>query len=266
MNGEELIKSLASSAHRREILFSLMDSPKPLRDLQSIVNASPSVLAHALSYLEEENLVEREKGTRSWRLTNTGLIAAKVLKSAMEAFHVLEKFEDFWLEHEVSWLDDELIFHLGKLKNTELFAYDGINYPHVKYVDEIRNARWLKGVSGMVLKDYMDVYPELVEKGVEIELILSEEVLDYVRGLLRESFGVTLGEYLDAHPNVRVFKLDFKPSVAFTVTDTYFSLGCFTVEGIYDLNTDIMGWDEDSVSFGLMLFERYRSRAKEVRE
>lgn len=265
MKGEDLLKSLATSSHRRDLLLSLLESPKPLRDLQSIINASPSVLAHTLSSLEENNLVEREKGTRNWKLTNTGVMAAAMLKNIMDAFSVLEKFERFWLDHDISWIDEEVLLHIGKLKNAELFAYDGIEYPHARYLNEIRNAEWLKGVSGMVLNDYVSVYPKLAERGVEIELILSEEVIDCIRKLLVDTYGQSLEEYLHAHPNVRIFRLDFKPLVAFTVTHSYFSLGCFTKDGLYDLSMDIMGWDEDSISFGTMLFERYRSMAKEIR-
>lgn len=265
MEVSELFRFISSSSIRTSVIFSLLDAPKPIRALQGELGTSPSVVAHTLSDLENEGLVAKKAGSRCWQLTNTGRIAAITIKKSRDIFEVLEKFRTFFEEHDLSWLEEDFVIHLDKLKNAELFVYDGVSDPHQRYLEEVRKARWVRAVSGMILPEYRELYPWLVEKGVDMELVLTPEILEVTAKVVEELYGLSVGEYLKRYPNVKVYVIDFRPSIAFTVTDSYFSFGCFTPEGIYDLSTDIMAWDEEARRFGLMLFERYRSMAREFK-
>lgn len=59
-----------------------------------------------------------------------------------------------------------------------------------------------------------------------------------------------------------IFLAEDDVKVAFTVTDTFLSLGLFKPDGIYDTTLDLINTEERAIRWGIELFEYYQGGAK----
>ena len=62
---------------------------------------------------------------------------------------------------------------------------------------------------------------------------------------------------------MKIYLID-ELKIAFTVTDTFLSLGLFTLDGRYDVTMDLVSEDKKALKWGLDLFEYFRKKSRRV--
>ncbi len=256
--GNDLLKVTGCSDIRRGVLLNLIDGKKSLRELREALNTSSTTALHAIRELERVKLIYRDE-MHEYELTETGRIIAKKILDIADTSEVLKKHERFWAEHDLSGIPENLLEKIGWLKKSEVVRLDALDIlkTHKIYVKYLQQAKWVKGVSPIFAPDYPSIFKELLSRGAPIQLVLTREVMEKVLRYIRKE------ELKSAIKSccIELYVIhDVK--VAFTVADTFLSLGLFTKEGIYDTTSDLISVDQKAIQWGVLLFNHYKEMAK----
>ncbi len=250
---------LACSDLRRNILISLNEGEKSLADLREELKIRSTTALHALKELGNGNLTFQAQN-KNYALTSIGKIIAIKLIDTMIAAEALKKHERFWLDHDLSGIPEHLLGKIGWLKNSNLIQINPLDVykTHSNYLSFIKEAKWIKGVSPIYSPDYIGIFKELVNKNLETILILDKDVFSKST----EMIGI---ENLNAgikNSRLEILIAEEKLNVAFTVTDSFFSLGLFNKNGIYDTAFDLVATDDLAIKWGVELFNFYIPKAR----
>lgn len=259
MTSQDIHRLAVCSELRRNILINLNEGKRSLGDLRDEMQVSSTTILHALKELEKNNITFQDKD-KNYSLTNIGRVVALKMLDFNDAAETLRKHEKFWIEHDLSGIPQHMIEKIGWLRNSDVMQINALDIikTHISYVNFIKAAKWIRGVSPIYSSDYTTVFKELVDRNVEINLILSRAVLNkLINDLGLENFKNALVIY-----SLDILVSDEDLRVAFTVTDSYLSFGLFTKDGVYDTAYDLVSTDYKAVSWGYELFEYYRKKAK----
>ena len=257
---QNTLRLATCSGLRRGILISLEGGKKSLSELRDALEVSSTTAIHALRELEKDKLVFQD-GNRDYALTKIGEIIALKLCDFIDAIDVLKKHEDFWLTHDLSGIPEQLLEKIGWLRDstiTEAPATD-IFKVYSNFVDMLKNAKEIRGVSSMFVPEYQFIFQELVlGKKINVQLVVTKEVLEKMdQGVLKEIVS-------DKSSKFKLYLLKEESKVAFTITDRFLSFGLFNQNGIYDWNKDLISSDKKAIEWGKELFEWYRKRAERI--
>lgn len=260
-NIQDIHRLAACSDLRRNILICLSKGEKSLGDLRDELKISSTTAIHALRELEKVSLAFQD-ADRKYALTNIGRITTLKLLDFSDAAEVLKKHERFWLEHDLSGIPEHMMERIGWLKNSDVVLINSLDIikTHTVFVQFVKPAKWIKGVSPIFSADYPVVFKEAIEKNVSIQAILTDAVLKKtIDALGKENFDKLI---FDCKYNFDISVTDENLKVAFTVTDGFLSLGLFTNNGIYDPTHDLISTDNKAIQWGIELFDYYREKAK----
>jgi len=232
--------------------MSLYDDKKSVGHLRDELEISSTTAIHALKELEKYNLTFQDKD-KNYLLTNIGRIIAVKLLDFNDAAEVLEKHKEFWLEHDMSGIPEHLIEKIGWLKDSELIKDTDTEFlkAHLNYVNLLKNAKEIKGVSSIYVPEFTPLFQELVSKNVDVQLILSKKVLEK----LDES---TLNQLITkSKPNFNMFVMNKNLKAAITVTDYFLSIGLFRMDGTYDYSNDLISYSKEAIAWGNRFFDHH---------
>ncbi|MFZ3168690.1 MAG: winged helix-turn-helix domain-containing protein [Candidatus Methanoperedens sp.] len=258
MNTRDMLHLIACSDLRRNILISMIEQDKSLGDLREGLKISSTTALHALKELEKNNLTFQQKN-KNYALTNTGRIITLKLIDFSNAAEVMRKHERFWLDHDISGIPEHLMEKIGWLKNSNLIQINPLDIikTHSSYLNSVKKAKWIKGISSIYSPDYPDIFKQLVLNKIDTSLILNDEVFNKITEITGK---VNLD---NAIINYRLEFLITKENLklAFTVTDSFFSIGLFNKNGIYDTAFDLISTDNLAIQWGIELFNYYSIKA-----
>jgi predicted transcriptional regulator len=260
MNTRDMLHLTACSDLRRNILISLIEQDKSLGDLREGLEISSTTALHAIKELENNNLTFQQKN-KNYALTNTGRIITLKLVDFRNAAEVLKKYERFWLEHDISGIPDQLFERIGWLLGSNLVedTSTDIFKVHMNFMKLLSGARKIRGISSIYVPDYIELFPDLIiNKKVDVELILTQEVLEKI------DKKIINGIISDKSLNLKIYLTREGTQAAFTVTDYFFSLGLFHLNGNYDYNRDLLSFEKEGIEWGNSLFEWYLQKAERI--
>jgi predicted transcriptional regulator len=243
---------------RRSILIKLKGDKKPLSELRDALGVSSTTAIHALRELERDNLVFQDEH-RDYALTKIGEVIALKLTDFVNAIEVLKKYEEFWLTHDLSGIPPSLMEKIGCLKDSTIMETTSADTLKVyaNFVEILRNAKEIRGVTSMFVLEFQLLLKELtLEKNVDVELILTKEILEGIdKEILKEIFA-------DKSSKLKLYMMKEDMKAAFTVTDSLISFGLFHIDGTYDWNNDLVSYSGKAIEWGRELFEWYRKHAE----
>jgi len=251
------LKSQSTSSVRIKIMISLSEGPKKTKDLKELTGMQSSTILHGINELEKQDLVSRE-GDKFF-LTEIGKIMVLKLIDMVKTSISLKKFQKLWLNHEIDNIPLDLLMDIGNLSNSQLITSDNIDVfkIHENFVNILLQSKEIKGVSPIFHGDYIDLFKNLAENNVKIELILTKDILNATISSLGEE---NLKEILNTD-NFTIWQLDDEIKIAFTITDKFLSLGLFLKKGTYDSSRDLISDNHDAIIWGNKLFDYYRQQA-----
>jgi len=101
--------------------------------------------------------------------------------------------------------------------------------------------------------------------GVDVQLIVSKEILGYLSSMpqkMKEEYG----KNVDIKDNLKVFFTEKPPTVAFTVSEKFNSLGLKSKNSpIAYMGMDLNSTDPRAIKWGLDLFDYYKKQSKPVK-
>jgi len=255
---QNTLRLAACSELRRGILVSLREGKKALSELRTELEISSTTAIHALRELEKEHLVLQDEH-RDYALTKIGEVIALKLSDFIDAIKVLKKHEDFWLTHDLSGIPPHLLEKIGWLKDSALIEAPATDVLKIftDFIDILKNSKEIRGITSMFIPEFGSLLEELaIEKNVDVELILTEEILE---GIDKETLKRI---FVDKSSKLKLYMMKEDTKVAFTVTDYLISFGLFNIDGTYDWNKDLVSYNRKAIEWGRELFEWYCKRAE----
>ncbi|QUH23835.1 winged helix-turn-helix domain-containing protein [Methanobacterium alkalithermotolerans] len=257
------LKFMIKSRIRLNILSSITEYPKAMKEIKEENDLSFAAISNNMKRLLEENMVIKIED--KYLISQIGLLKLYSLMDFLKLMSSTKKFEELWLNHDMGGVPDFLLEDLGALKDSELIKanYKDVFKPYTEYSKLLENAKEIKGVSPFFNPSDVDLFDQLSEKGIKIELILTAEVLEQIvkTSKLRDIFK-DLKRVMDK--NLSMWVYNDKISVAFTVSDNFLSLGLMNDDGSYDQNRDLVSSSNDAVNWGENLFNYYLSKSEKL--
>jgi predicted transcriptional regulator len=256
-------RALFRSELKQEILLRLLKGNKKLSELKAEIESTETTILHVLKEFEKLDLTTKSAGI--YRLSSLGRLEAKMCKECYKVTEVMEKFKDFWLNHDVEPIPPSLALKIGSLQQATLVKTESseLGKVHETYLKMMTNTKKVLGTSPIFHKDYLGAFRELLTQGGTIDLILTGEVLGKT---LENAVSSGDGELFQKFMNegqLKIYLLD-DLKIALTVTENLFSMGLFDLEGQYDYSTDLISLDPESLQWGEEVFQAYLKQAKKV--
>lgn len=172
---------------------------------------------------------------------------------------------ELWLNQGTGSIPHDLLMRIEDLSNSEFIEaeYGDLSKTHGIHIQVVLTAKKIKGVSPIFYSDYIENFNEILEKGVNVELILTE----YVLRKSIESHDPENLEHLKrliSKNQLKMWEIKEDIKVALTVTDKAMTLGLVTIDGIYDATKLLLSNHDDALQWGDRLFEYYLKRAQKV--
>jgi len=241
------------------ILISLLDGEKKLCDIKTTIESSETTILHIIKEFECLNLTTKVEG--NYRLTSLGLLEAQICKEAKENAEVIEKFQDFWLHHDLTGIPPQLMSKIGALNNSNIVRAEllELGIVHKAVLEILMTSQKLSGISPIFHPDYVPIVEKLLEEDVPVELIFSAGVLNKTLestnlGMLKKKIGDN---------TLKIF-LNENLKLALTVTDKNFSLGLFETNGKYDYTMDLVSSTQDAIAWGEELFQNILKKSRRI--
>ncbi len=242
-----------------KILLSLLSGEKKISELKTEIDVRETTILHVLKDFESENLTTKTAGT--YKLTSLGLLTAQIGKEAAEAAEVLEKFKDFWLQHDITALPASLMSKIGALKEATLIRTDTLELDKVyeTYLQILMTSNRVIGISPIFHPDYVKAIADIIGQGNTVELILTTPVLNKIYSMVE----TTPIKSAIEKENLKIY-LQEGLKVALTVTEKNFSLGLFNLNGEYDDRMDLISLSPHAIHWGEQLFLEYLKTSRRL--
>jgi predicted transcriptional regulator len=235
---------------KQKIILKLLEGEKKLAELRSGIDGRETSILHVLKEFENLNLTTKTKGAYS--LTPLGIIEAQIFQDVVSTTEVIEKFKEFWLNHNIKPIPPQLISRLGALKESVLVHTEKtqLGQVYINFIQILMTSKKVSGISPIFHLDYVPIIENLLNQGNNVDLILTSEVLN--KTLSAAHLDTLKKNFVEG--TLKIF-LNEDLRFALTVTDKNFSLGLFTTDGDYDDNMDLISTNPQAIQWGEELFQ-----------
>jgi predicted transcriptional regulator len=257
---EAEIYALARASVRAKVILFLKTQPASINELAAELKTEATTIHHYTPLMLKEGIIRKAPGVgRKYALTNKGEIQALLLAELARGLITLKENEAFWQTHDLSGIPDHLKTWILQLSGGRLVSEE-LEDPlksQAAFIDSISRARsFVWGISPITAPGYDEMILGLVEKGVNVSLLLSRSVVNRIDKAALKS--------VLAAKNFRLYEIPEGVKVAFTVTEELTSIALFNPDGSYDPQQDLICEGPDAVEWGKALFRHYLNQAKLV--
>jgi predicted transcriptional regulator len=255
----DLLGIITLSNKRKKLLLFLDDGTKTWDEIKNTLHVTATGILPQIKILEDENLISREG--KNFYLTEVGRLIVRFLKPFDQALNILEQERKFWDEHNIHALPDEFLFRLGELNKVQIVecSVEDIFEPHIQFIDSLRQAKTIKGISPIVHPVYPRFFLNLTKEQKKISLILTKHAFEKIK----KEYYEMLKEALKS-PNASLYVYDGDIRFVYIVTDIHFSLSLFLKNGLFDSKLDLVSTSKSALQFGEDLFTYYKDRSERV--
>ncbi len=257
---KRLLNLFINSEKRCRVILILNRNSKNLTELSKIINITPSNLSSQLRKLECEGIVKSKNGIYS--LTESGILIKELLSGFVSGIKIIEKYEDFWNEHDISPIPNSLLKRIYELKDCEVVknSSECIYELHEEFIRNIELSHNIYGISSVYHPNYPLMFLKLAKGSKDIHLILTEKVFNKVK----EKNPEELGEYLKLN-NAKMDVIE-DAKLAMVVSDRFLYLSLYFKNGVYDMSKFLISYDKNALMWGKELFNYYLTKSKEINE
>lgn len=255
----DLLKIVTLSDKRKNLLLFLANGPKNWDDIKDTLQVTATGILPQIKILEDQKLVFREG--KEFSLTETGHLVVRFLKPFDATLNVIEQEKRFWDEHHVHALPDEFLSRLGELGTIQIIecSVEDSFEPHVQFIDSLRSARKIMGISPIVHPIYPAFFLSQAKEHKEVSLILTKNAFEKIK---KEYYDMLMEGLKLSNSSLYIFDGDIR--FAYIVTDIHFSISFFLKNGLFDSKKDLVSVSPSALQFGEDLFTYYKSRSQKM--
>ncbi len=258
---EQILRLLSCSDLRNNLAQALRNGKKmTLSELSEHVGASSPACVHALRELTKEH-VTRQDEKRNYLLTNIGEIVTRKFAEVNATITALSEHREFWLDHDLSDIPKPLLDKIGCLADSTILSSPATDLFSVfnTFFMLLGNSKEIRGISPFFVEDLTIQFIKLVDKNIDVKLIVTPGVLD---AILRTADRKELENAVKK--NLKLFKIESQPNIAATVADYFLLLGFFRPDGQFDWSHGLLSYSPDALAWGQELYAYYVEKAEPV--
>ncbi|OPY30169.1 MAG: hypothetical protein A4E28_00415 [Methanocella sp. PtaU1.Bin125] len=258
---KSLFDLVTLSGVRRDLLFYLDEGPKSLSDIKEYLNTTSPEVSPRLKELIERNLILFEG--KKYHLTPMGKTIITNFRPFFETVSVFEQESDFWNEHDITSIPNELLLRIGEIRNYMLIEDDinDINRTNTEVANLFSNSSNIFGVSCVFESNYPQICLNAARTNVPISIVLSKNIFNYVLDAYKDE----IKEFIKS-PNAEFYVLDENIKISHVVTDNCMLLTMFYKNNKFDAHTNLVSYDKSSINWGKDLFNYYKLKATKINE
>lgn len=254
------LKFMFKSKIRMQIMFSLLDGPKSMKEINQEYDLSFATISNNMKRLLEENLVKKVSNT--FELSQFGRLKVDSIMDFQRSVIVSNRFEDILLNHDLSGIPDFLMEEIGVFYDSEMIQSTSVDIykTHNTFKDLLKGSQEILGVSPISHPDYIDLFQDLLKMNVKSYLVLTDDIIK--KTVNTADFRTLTSSITNRNLEIRRYPGDLK--VAFTVADNFVSLGFFSDDGTYDQSRDLISKKKEAIDWTKRLFDYYYQRSEKV--
>ena len=239
------VKYILTSSMRAKLLLAIYEIPKNLDELRHELKKPSATILHGLKELETINLVR--KAQKSYELTSNGFLLTTNMIKLIENWYSLSQCEDFWDNHDLSDIPDEIIKNIYLLKDTEYInsTTSDLSIAFNRYIQLISEASELQIILPIYSENHFKHVIDLLKKNKlqKLELIVSEEIYESINK--NKQFRKDLLN----NNKVKTTIIDKDLKIFLTCSDEFMSLTLFFKDGHYDDSQILIGHDQNAIKW-----------------
>jgi predicted transcriptional regulator len=256
---KNLMDIVTLSGIRKELLLYLNEGPRSLSEIRDQFDITSPEVSPRIKELLEHNLVKFEN--KKYHMTPMGKAIIKNFLPFLNTINVFDQYLEFWKEHDLSSIPDELLYRINEIKNYIIIEDDlsDMDRTRTEFFKVVNSSKSFVGVSCMFVESLPELCLNAVKNDIPIKIVITKSIFS----TLKKNYTRQIGEFL-ANDNAELYVSNDEIKVSHVVTDDclYFSL--YYKNGRFDINSNIISDDPSSVQWGRDLFEYYRKRANKI--
>ncbi|TGC11327.1 helix-turn-helix transcriptional regulator [Methanolobus halotolerans] len=227
--------------------------------------------------LLEWNLVSYDRDT--YALTPTGEAIVENMEKLLMSLNVHEKNMDYWIDHDLSPIPKDLLHRIGELGACEVLEP---NLPSIfeqqeEMLKRIDGSSHISTLISIYHPSYLLPYSSFLEQGVDVNVIMTEQVYNILKGDTHSDITVSSSEntlsqslkreykkeieilFKNGNSHISIYRQAVKP-VSITVSDQCMSFSLLDKNGRYT-NRIILSSEPTAIAWGEELFQYYKKRS-----
>lgn len=188
-------------------------------------------------------------------LTNIGKILVKQFQLLEKSYQHLLREADFWNEHDVSSIPDEMLFRIPELGNYKIIRSGrGELLKHLKFFcSTILDSHFVKVISSILLPEFANSIVE-VSRNVKVSMILSREVIE----TFKKDYCYQMSVLVKNRSTIYSIE-DLR--LLCIITDSAVCLGLYLNNGEFDVRCGLISTERSAIKWGIDLFDKLRERS-----
>lgn len=257
-----LLELIFLSEKRTGLLLLLKESPKSIEEIMADLDINLVALLPQIKRLREKKLLIREGNI--CRLSPLGEAITGKMEVMVDTLRLFASNYDYWKDHLLEGIPPHLLKNIHELTPCTFSEPKALTHffePHREFVENIEKSSSVKGVTPIFHPLYPEMFLRFAEKGTDVSLVLTEAIFERVR----KEFSFQIEKFISLkNTHLYVYKNDMK--LATVVTDCFFTLSLFSLNGTFDHQKDVLSFEPRALKWGEELFEYYRLNSEEIKE
>lgn len=259
MAKKNLLDIITLSGIRKELLLYLDDGPRSLSEIREYLNVTSPEVSPRIKELMEYKLVTID--SKKYHLTTMGKTIVSNFRPFLDTVNVFDQFPDFWNNHDLNSIPDNLLKRIGEIKNFMIIEDDNsnINRTNIEIYNVIKSSNFILGITCVFENNFPDICINAARENIPISVILTKSIYDIVINNYKEE----LTEFI-SYDNAKLLVCYDEIKISLVVTNDCLLLYMYYNNGKFDMHSNLISNDISSLKWGQDLFNYYLSRSIEV--
>ena len=244
MKISEELKHISNSLMRLQLLFSLYENDKTMKEINSSTKLNYSAISTNTRILELEEYIIREENTYS--LSNIMRLYLKNLMEFDKTIAILKEFYNLFENHKVRNIPLKSISELHMVEDSKLIESTGTDIYKINeiIIDSLKKSNEIKAILPISFKELTKAIEKFINKGKKAELKISEDIYDdFVENI-----------DLDLE-NLQIKELNKDFNFLLLISSDKLILGLYKKEGSFDQNRILLSKSEEALKWANILFD-----------
>lgn len=249
-----LLKFVVSSELRLKLLFSLYESSKTIKELESEFNRKPGNISRGLNELKSCKLIQKFPN-KLYAVSSIGFLLAKNLENLMYNMESIDSNGEFWENHSIKSIPTKFLKELSIFNGSSLVKSTITEFakPINVYLENIKNSTYICIILPVFSKIFMDAIGEaLINHDGYLDVMTTKNIYD----LVAKSDSDNIIRALLRDKKINFYIVDDLPNIFFTVSDVFASLFLFYDDVVFD-NSEMLLLEDQSALNDAYRFYRY---------
>ncbi len=250
---KNLMDIVTFSGVRKELLLYLDDGPRSLSEIRECFDTTSPEVSPRIKELIENGLIKFED--RKYHMTPMGKTIVKNFRPFLDTVNVFDQYRDWWNEHDLSSIPEEMRYRIGEIKNYFIIEDDpsDMDRTRAEFINIINRSKNIVGVSCI----YVDTLPELCINAIRNNKSISIVITNQIYATIKKDYPEMLSEFLKSE-NAELYVADDDIKVSQIVSDDCLYITFNIKNGKFDMYSNLVSNDPSSIKWGRDLYEYYR--------